>query len=317
MRAKANRRSVHSHRSTASLRTCGSGILALLPLLAASAGSSVAARPDPVPMAVMTGMEAAFTNHRVVGLVDPRSPAVNRVVVSLMHDEAFRARTNLIVYDCCAPRYQRLVDRYLNGGDVSFASVSRAWAAAGPRLPQPNLFVEARKLNRQLASAARIRILLAHPWASGTLVCKRGRPCNPWGDRLDGTIVQVVERELYGRHRSGLLLAGSWKLDRRRRPSDPQGHGLDSAARRIERRHPGSLYLVWARKTCRVADSRADELVREWPRPAFAEIRGTSVGAAPETLLWTCVGAAGRGMLAAKPSRDRPVEDDVDAILAS
>jgi hypothetical protein len=292
------------------------GFVALGLVLTAPAGAAPTA-PDPVPTSVAAGIERAFDKHRVVALTDPRTPAVNGVLVSLMLDPGFRARARVIVYDCCAPRYQALVDRYVNGGDVSFEAVSRVWARSGPPIPRPNLFVEARRLNRRLPARRRIRILLAHPWAPATRTCRRGRACSVWGDRLDRVVEQVVEKQVFRRHVNALLLAGYEKLDRRRRPANPDGYGFDSAARRIERRHPGSLYLIWAMRVCRIDDSTADDVVARWPRPAIADIRGTSVGSAPETLLWGCVRGSGiRGLPLAKPRADRHVEQDVDAILA-
>jgi hypothetical protein len=298
----------------AALRGLGIAFVALATNGAVQAGKT-ATLPDPVPTSVAVGIERAFETHRVVALTDPRSPALNRVVLSLLRDPTFRKRARVIVYDCCAPRYQPLVDRYVNGGDVSLADVSRAWAHAGPAIPRPNLFVRARELNRRLAAGQRIRIVLAHPWASGVFVCKRSRRCNVWGDRLDRVIADVVEKEVFRRNQNALLLAGFWKLDRRRRPANPKGFGFDSAARRIEARHPGSLFLAWALPPCPTAGSIADELIAGWRPPAIADIRGSSVGAAPETLLWSCAGGALNGLPLARPSVGRHVEDDVDAIL--
>jgi hypothetical protein len=133
---------------------------------------------------------------------------------------------------------------------------------------------------------------------------------------LDRVIADVVERELFRAGERGFVLAGAWKLDRRRRPANPRGFGFDSAARRIERRHAGSMFLVWATRICPVAASTADEEVAAWPTPSIGEVRGTSVGAAPETLLWPCQRSVGlRGLPLARPRTDRPVEADVDAIL--
>ena len=290
------------------------GPLALAAAGAAPTGAG-ATSLDPVPVSVATGIERAFATHPLVALTDPRTPALNRVIVSLMRDPAFRARARTIVYDCCAPRYQALVDRYVRGEDVSLHAVSRAWSRAGPRIPEPNLFVQARALNRRLPGAQRIRIVLAHPWAPPVLRCKPGRRCLVWGDRLDRVVAQVVEKEVFRRHLNALVLAGFWKLDRRRRPPNPDGYGVDSAARRIERRHPRSLFLVWATKVCPLARS-ADEVIARWRRPAMADVRGASVGSAPETLLWSCAGGTVRGLRLARPSADRHVEDDVDAVLA-
>jgi hypothetical protein len=127
----------------------------------------------------------------------------------------------------------------------------------------------------------------------------------------------VVEREVFRRGANALLLAGYEKLDRRRRPANPGGYGFNSAIRRIERRHPGGVFLVWAPRVCPIAGSNADEVIRSWRPPAIADIRGTSVGVAPETLLWGCIKGSGiRGLPLARPRLDRHVEDDVDAILS-
>jgi hypothetical protein len=297
-----------------------SGVFVLALVALGTAGVVRAVRgesvPDPIATSVTSGLEHAFVSHRLVALTDPRTPALNRIVLSLVREPAFRARAHVIVYDCCAPRYQALVDRYVSGGDVSLAAVSRVWARAGPAIPRPNLFIEARKLNRRLPVARRIRVVLAHPWAPPLLVCKRAQRCLVWGDRLDRVVADVVEREVFRRGENALLLAGDWKLDRRRRPANPSGYGFDSAARRIERRHPGSLFLVWAQKVCPIATSSADEIVARWQPPAIADIRGTSVGLAPEALLWDCVkGSTLRGLPLARPTLNRHVEEDVDAIL--
>jgi hypothetical protein len=290
--------------------------VALVPVVLASAATADGrtSAPDPVPVTVATGIEHAFVAHRLVAITDPRTPAMNRVLVSLIRDRSFRARTRLLVYDCCAPRYQSLVDRYVNGGNVSYATVSHVWARAGPRLPRPNLFVAARRLNRRLPAGQRIRIVLAHPWAPPVVRCKRGQRCPGWGDRLDRVVAQVVEKYVFRGRQNALLLAGYEKLDRRRRPANPAGYGFDSAARRIERRHPGALFIAWAMKVCPIAGS-TDDLIGSWPAPRMADIKGTSVGAAPETLLWGCRGSGLRGLPLARPRLDRPVEDDVDAII--
>ncbi|MFL5914858.1 MAG: hypothetical protein ACJ752_04375 [Gaiellaceae bacterium] len=297
------------------LRRLISIALATLVLISAATAEGRRSAPDPMPISLAAGIERAFAGHRLVAITDPRTPAMNRTLVSLIRDSKFRAHARVLVYDCCAPRYQGLIDRYVNGDNVSFAAVSHVWARAGPPIPRPNLFVQARKLNRRLPAAERIRILLAHPWAPAVFRCKQGQRCLVWGDRLDRVVAEVVERNIFRRHEKALLLAGPEKLDRRRRPANPAGYGFDSAARRIERRHPGSLFIVWAMNVCPTADSTADELIASWARPRMADIRGTSVGAAPETLLWGCRGSGLRGLPLAPAKADRPVERDVDAII--
>src|SRR5919198_1254452 len=158
-----------------------------------------------------------------------------------------------------------------------------------------------------------IALGLEEAFAAHRIVAQR---CLVWGDRLDRVVAEVVERDVLRRNERALLLAGEWKLDRRRRPANPGGYGLDSAARRIEQRHPGSLFVAWALRICRSDDSNADELIASWRAPTIARIGGTSVGEAPETLIWGCRKRFGlRGLPLAKPRADRPLEPDADLYL--
>jgi hypothetical protein len=138
---------------------------------ASIAGQQGAPKPavpvDPIPAIV-----EAFREHEVVALGDAHGNEQARMFLrSLIRDARFAAAVNDIVIEFGNARYQSVVDRYVNGGDVPPDSLAQVWrnTTVANEIPvDEEFFSIVRPVN-----ATRCRT-----WTCPTGACSRSSACS-------------------------------------------------------------------------------------------------------------------------------------------
>jgi len=182
--------------------------------------------------------------------------------------------------------YQDVVDRYAQGEDVPWDSVTMAWRNT---VVSPNtvwdapvyerFFREVRRLNADLPPASQYRILLADPpvdWAQVDSVPQ----LSPFFDRAR-SMADVVRRESLLRGRHCLFLAGGLhvaKAPRVRQSSLGVPIGEITPVAWLELRNPGATYVI--QSMGRAGDLGLMDLVGSGA-PQVVETAGSAIGAIP------------------------------------
>ena len=195
----------------------------------------------------------------------------------LIRDPAFLCRTDDIVIEFGNARLQPIADRWASGEDVSEAElvsmfreteVMFAWNA-----PMYRAFYETvREVNGKHLCPHPVRLVLGDPafdWANiETVEQFKALP-----DR-DEFFTDVVEREVLAKKHRALLISGALHALRHypKRAPDEEGFAEPSAAQLIEKKHPGSLFIV-----ALVTTPAAAETMKMPPPPSFRVVGGTAL----------------------------------------
>ena len=272
------------------------------------------------PVSAVEFMLDAFERYPVVALGEAHSMQEEHdVITSLLQHPAFPTMINDIVVEFGNALYQEVVDRYvLTGEDVAPAELRLTWRNTTQSPTQtwdapmyPQFFATVRAVNQTLPAARRVRVWLGDPPVDWRLVRNRD-DLAPFLFERDVHFASVVEREVFGRGRRALLIAGTFHLFR----PVGGGDGGGTVTAHIEQRHPGSTLVVtphigFGQRTCDLEPGLAG-----WPAPSVARVGGTWLGALPATLAFggqgSFIGLDGR---AVDPFEGLTIEDLVDAYL--
>ncbi len=197
-------------RSRAKLETVLAIVLILLVLSTAS-GETTAGRMPTAVDAVL----AAIERHRIVALGEIHGSIPQHAFIqSLIDDPRLGDVCDDIVVEFANSRYQDRIDRFIRGDEVSIEQIAPAWrnTAVSPfqqwQAPMyRELFEAVRRANLRSASGNGIRIVAAGvpiDWES----VRTPEDHEPFLARSTH-FAAVVEREVLGRGRRGLLIAGS------------------------------------------------------------------------------------------------------------
>src|SRR5438270_12988714 len=119
--------------------------------------------PGPAVPAVLR----LFDRYSMVALGEMHwSRAAGEFYLSLVRNPEFARRVNTLVLECGNSRYQQVLDRYINGGDVPADQISRVWRDTTKVISwespiYANLIASVREVNRGLPPERRIRVLAA------------------------------------------------------------------------------------------------------------------------------------------------------------
>ena len=192
-----------------------------------------------VPTEAVAGIIEAFERHPLVAVSEEHGNAPLHVFLrSLVRDPSFPEVVDDVVGEFGNARDQRLVDRYLLEGKATLAATRRAWlqTSQGRVWWQPmyeQFFTTVRAVNRSLPRAKRIRVVLGDPPFDPA----RARS-GDYYERIIGQrathYIAAVERHVLAKDRHALLIAGGGHLLR----------GHENEAQVLERRHPGSTFVI-------------------------------------------------------------------------
>ena len=191
--------------------------------------------------ATIQGLLAVFDEFDVVALSEGghQNDIASDFRVELIHHPEFANVVDDIVVEFANSRYQDILDRYMEGGDVPLGELRKVWRDTTQYKvwdsPVYAEFFEAvRTVNQNLTEERRIRVLAGDPpidWSKIRTV----EDWAPWVSTRDDHFALVVEREVLSRDRKALLIAGGAHFDKKN-----QG----GVAALLNTSHPGSLFVV-------------------------------------------------------------------------
>jgi hypothetical protein len=253
-------------------------------VLIASAGllAQSGSRPA-VPREPIGAIIDAFKTHALVALGEGShgNEQGHRFRLSLIRDPRFAATVNDIVVESGTARYQDVMDRFVGGESVPEDTLQRAWhdttqPTAIWDLPIYEEFFRAvREVNASLPRERRLRVLLGDPavdWDNiGSLA-----DLNKSAGTRDLHAADVIRREVLAKNRRALLIYGddhfvkkSRGLAGDERPTNIVGD--------LERTGP-RVYVIHTETRLDLKAVQPD--VATWPKPSFAALQGTQLGAA-------------------------------------
>jgi hypothetical protein len=176
-----------------------------------------------VPLEPLSAILSAMVRYPLVGLADRHQlQEEHDFIGALLHHPDLPARINDIVVEFGSAAYQDLADRFLLAGEpVAGAELALIWRQIGdPTWNAPvyeQFFRTVRAVNWALPPRRRLRVLLAQPPVTMSQVLARPNDralaaafIAPMGEHFAG----VVEREVLGKGRRALLIAGGGHLRR-------------------------------------------------------------------------------------------------------
>jgi hypothetical protein len=187
--------------------------------------------------------------------------------------------------------YQPIADRFVLGDQpVSRPHLEQIWRYQGWDAPvYEQFFRTVRAVNWMRPAERRIRVLLGAPPMDVPNVHSASDQAfrRWWTTPVDDYYVGLVEREVLGKGRRALLIAGGGHVLRGLQRNDSPRHV--NAATLLVRRHPGKLFVVDTialppGKQKDAAGRRLQATLAGWPRPALASLAGTWLGATTQRL---------------------------------
>jgi len=230
---------------------------------------------EPTPEAAIPAVLAAFDKYEVVGMPEAHGMKdEDDFILSLIRTPAFSSKVNDIAVECGNSLYQSVLDRYIAGDNVPFAEVRKVWRNTTMRMCGTSGFFEqlfplVRAINQKLPTEHRLRVLAGDPPIDWDQV-KTSQDFFKFFDR-ESSIVSVMEKEVFSKHRKALMLFGTFHLV----------HGVDqSAVSRYEKDYPNLTFVI---SDLNDFDSDTPALssspFANWPIPSIASAKGTWLGA--------------------------------------
>jgi hypothetical protein len=252
-------------------------------LLAAQAVVRPAVPTDPI-----SAILDAFQTHAVVALGegDHGNEQIRAFFLALINDRRFPSTVNDILVEGGNAAYQDVVDRYVNGENVSDAEVRAAWENSTQT--QIVLLAEhwaqgpaaVRALNARLPKERRLRLLLADPPIDWSLIHTYDDYQKVLALR-DSFPADLIRREVVAKHRHALIVFGGMHLQRKQifsnyDMSNPIAQTLVSWLEGGA--SPIKVFNVWTDMGTDLPALQSD--AASWRAPAFALLRGTVLGRA-------------------------------------
>jgi len=252
-----------------------------LAILFSAAAMTQAQAPNPspaVPVEPIAAILDAFRSHAVVAISDDHGHQQSAAFrLALIRDPRFASAVNDIVVEFGNARLQNVADAFVSGetvpeaelqGVLREATVMFAWNA-----PMYRQFYETvREVNAKHLCAHPVRLVLGDPpfdWAK----VETAADLKKVEDR-DQFFAGVVEREVLAKKHRALMISGALHALRKypKRAPGEDGFGEPSAAQLIEKKHPGTLFIV-----ALVTTEAAAETMKMSPPPSFRVLHGSSI----------------------------------------
>lgn len=285
------------------------------------AAQSVSVKPA-VPVDPVAAILDAFETHEIVALGDAHGNEQSQAFLkALVRDSRFPNVVNDIVIEFANARYQPLIDRFVNGEDVSLETLRQVWqnTTIANEIPvDEEFFKVVRAVNEKRPAARRIRVLASDPPINWSGVHERADH-NRWLAMRDSFPAALIQTEVLAKQRRALVVYGQLHFQRHQLMSnlDMSDWRMQTIVSLLERSTPAKIFIVW---------NADDELaavqqdVASWRAPSLAKVRGTVIGAADASVLVPNMRRFGfkDGKPVPVPRdqwRSLKVEDQLDAIL--
>ena len=288
-------------------------------LVAATAAQQAAAPTPATPLEPIAAIIEALRSHPIVGLGNVEfygNEQCHAFQLTLIRDSRFAAAVNDVVVEFGNSRYQDIIDRFMRGEEVPYASLRQVWQ----NTTQPDTLWDApiyedffravRNANASLPRQRQLRVLLGDPpidWEAVKATGEHGR----W-DR-DGHPAEIIQREVIAKGRRALVLYGDLHFVRK----NPMANAVNDQARSLV-----TLLEAAGAKVFTIHPETHVDLdalqpgVASWPKPSLALLRGTTLGVADFSSYFRRPLMIGRdGKPLADQRRPMRMEEQFDAVL--
>jgi outer membrane protein OmpA-like peptidoglycan-associated protein len=231
--------------------------------------------PEPSPQPAIEYLLSAFDRYPLVALSEMHGSLETKdFVVALIRHPGFSGKVADIVVEFGNARYQRAMDRYIAGEDVTREELKEVWenttqiSGVWSSPIYENFFADVRAFNNTVPAARRIRVLLGDPpidWKA--ITSPADEDTNDW---RDAHFAWVVEREVMKKGRKALLFVGGAHISRKVMLPNSLIHLLDA-------RFPKKTLVVSVVELPQVKPALATR-IHAWPVLSAAEVHGTWLG---------------------------------------
>jgi hypothetical protein len=239
-----------------------------------------------LPMDGVTGVVQAFRSYPVVAIGEIHSiRQTGDFYDSLVRNPEFQNTVNDIVIEFASRRSQPLIDRYINGGDVSQEELRQAWRDSTKvfAFESPiyaNFLHTVREVNAQLQPSKRLRVLAGDCWIDWSSVTTREQ----WASYQPNNrcFANVIENEVLDKGQRALVILGNGHV---MKATDL--HSEPDTTMLVERTHPGSIYVVMmsTREPAQTGILHPPVLL-PWPRISLPDGQKIVAGAYADALLY-------------------------------
>ena len=253
------------------------GVLLLVSCPAANAQKPRDALPAPTVRPAIDGIFAGFHNHPLVAIGNHEDYAQEEdFYAALVRDPRFARQVGNVVVEFGSGAHQDIIDRYLDGGDVSFSDLRKVWSdVVGFNIPYAtgyiNFFVQVRAVNRTLPKSQRIRVWLGEPPVDWSKIRKKAELVRHYPQR-ETHPAEILEKEILAKHKKALVIYGGghfYALD-----------GHMPMLPLVEQKYPNTVFVVemYTGFTTKACTEQFEQAVRSWPTPAIVTpVTGSSL----------------------------------------
>jgi len=164
------------------------------------------------------------------------------LILRLLREPSFLSKVDDVVVECGNSSYQSVLDRYIEGHEVTLREVRPVWRDTTQPMCSVSGFYEMlfpliRRINQRSSTGKKLRVLAGDPPLSWSKVTQQS---DVMLDR-DANIASVMEKEVLSKHRRALMLFGTFHLFHANKIAPP---GLESAVQRYEVKYPGVTMVI-------------------------------------------------------------------------
>ncbi len=166
---------------------------------------------DPV-----SGIIDLFDTYDVVAFGEYHdSPKIFSLYNELINNQSFREKVDIIVFEVANSIHQNLIDRYVDGANVSIEELSKVWRDAsnsGSQIGDPQLFIDffkaIREVNKSSPPEERLKVLAGDPPIDWSHV-KTREDLSPFMEDRDRHYGELVFNEVLAKNKRAFLIMGA------------------------------------------------------------------------------------------------------------
>jgi hypothetical protein len=214
----------------------------------------------------LAGVLSALDRADVVALAATRGIAGSEIRLRLIRHPDFPNKARFIVVEWANSLYQPILDRYIQGENVSLTELQRVWrdqtqVGSWDSPIHAEFFTAVREINQTLPKAKRLRVLGGDPPIDWSRIHSRAEyGLFADGERRDDSLVSIVRDQVLREHGKALVIYGSAHFG-----------GLETS-------NPGRVFVVNMLGGSGAGYESLDRTLHTEKRPVLVSLRGTPAG---------------------------------------
>lgn len=224
----------------------------------------------------------AFHSHNLVAIDEgPHgNEQAHKFLRTLISDPRFLNQVNDIVVEFGNSLYQPLMDKFVQGGNVSIDSLRQVWqnttqaSDVWDRPVYEEFFRTVRNINAFLPKEKQLRIILGDPPIDWTSI-QRNEDIQYWQQRRDSYAANLIQHEVLDKHRRALIIYGGIHLQHKNIFSNYEQDDNQWLVSQLEKSNKIKVYTIWI-----FIDFLNNFSLNRtsWPLPILIPLRGSSLG---------------------------------------